>query len=88
MAKDRISLKRTVLYDEETGALCSCEGKFWKTCSLRVKGQLPCVEAIISITPVERSEKDPADPDVRSIDKSLADLTDGLRNLEKKFKIY
>ena len=87
MSKDRISLRRTVLYSEEDGTFCSCTGKFWKTCSLRVIGQLPCVEAIVSITPVERTETDPAKPEVRSIDKSLLKLTDGLRSLEDKFKI-
>lgn len=85
--KDRISLRRTVLYDSETGSFCSCEGSFWKTCSLRVIGQLPCQDAIVSITPVVRPEADPAEPEVRSIDESLSELTDGLRNLEDKFKI-
>lgn len=87
MSKDRISLRRTVFYSEEDDTLCSCTGKFWKTCSLRVKGQLPCVEAIVSITPLKRDETDPAKPEVRSIDKSLIKLTDGLRSLEEKFKI-
>jgi hypothetical protein len=54
---------------------------------LRVKGQLPCQEAIVTITPINREEVDPADPGTRSIDKSLAKLTDNLRNLESKFKI-
>ena len=87
MAKDRILVRRTVFYSEEDETLCSCPGSFWKTCSLRVIGQLPCVEAIVSITPLERMETDPAKPEVRSIDKSLVKLTDGLRSLEDKFKI-
>ena len=87
MSKDRISLRRTVLYLPDTNTLCSCDGNFWKTCSLRVKGQLPCQEAIVTITPINRDEVDPADPSVRSIDKSLAKLTNNLRNLENKFKI-
>ena len=87
MSKDRISLRRTVLYSEEDNTFCSCEGKFWKTCSLRVIGQLPCVEAIVTITPLVRTEADPAKPEVRSIDESLTKLTDGLRSLEEKFKI-
>jgi hypothetical protein len=86
-SKDRISLRRTVLYDEETKSFCSCEGPFWKTCSLRVIGQLPCQDAIVSITPVKRTEIDPAAPGVKSIDESLSTLTDSLRNLEDKFKI-
>jgi hypothetical protein len=87
MGKERISLRRTVLYDDNTGSLCSCEGSFWKTCSLRVIGQLPCQDTLITLSPVKRTDRDPADPQVRSIDKKLSKLTDGLRNLEDKFKI-
>lgn len=82
----RVSIKRTVLYDADTGNICQCEGNFWKTCSLRVAGNLPCQEAIISITPILREETDPAADSVKALDKSLADLTDGLRKLEKKIK--
>ena len=87
MADSRKSLKRTVFYDEETGELCSCDGNFWKTCSLRVKNQLPCQEAIITITPIQRDEKDPAEPGTRSIDSRLANLSHALRHLEDKIKI-
>lgn len=87
MPKDRISLRRTVLYAEDTNSLCSCDGNFWKTCSLRVKGELPCQEAIVTITPINRTDVDPAKSSTRSIDESLTKLTDNLRNLENKFKI-
>ena len=88
MLNRRVSLKRTVFYDEESGELCQCEGEFWKTCSLRVANELPCQEAIVSITPINRNrEGDPAPSSVRSIDTALADLEDGLRHLNKKLKI-
>lgn len=87
MPNDRISLRRTVLYVEDEDTMCSCTGNFWKTCSLRVKGELPCQEAIVTITPINRTDVDPAKSSTRSIDKSLAKLTDNLRNLENKFKI-
>ena len=87
MVKSRKTIKRTVFLDPESGQLCSCQNGFWKTCSLRVKQQLPCEEAIVSITPVNREEKDPAAPGVRSLDAQLAGLTDSLRHLEKKIKI-
>lgn len=87
MVTRRKSLKRTVFLDEESGEMCFCEGDFWKTCSLRVRNQLPCFEAVVTITPVKRTETDPADPGARSLDRSLADLTDSLRHLESKFKI-
>jgi hypothetical protein len=83
----RISLKRTVLYDENTGHICQCSGDFWKTCSLRVMHDLPCTEAILTITPIVRDEVDPADNAVRSVDEKLSQLTDGLRALETKFKL-
>ena len=88
MAVGRISIKRTVLYDADSGTLCHCDGDFWKTCSLRVAGNLPCGEAIVSITPIVRDEdSSPASSGVRSLDQSLAKLTDGLRSLEKKYKL-
>jgi hypothetical protein len=87
MLNGRISIKRTVLYDADSGSVCQCDGDFWKTCSLRVAGNLPCQEAIISITPIVREEADPASTGVKALDKSLADLTDGLRRLEKRFKL-
>jgi len=86
MLNGRISIKRTVLYDTDSGILCQCDGDFWKTCSLRVAGNLPCQEAIISITPIVREEADPASNDVRALDRTLANLTDGLRELEKRIK--
>lgn len=87
MSKGRVSVRKTVFFDEKTRSICSCEGEFWKTCSLRVVGQLPCQDAIISISPLQRDDVDPADPNVKSMDKSLSKLTDSLRNLESKFKI-
>lgn len=87
MRNTRVSVKRTVHYDAETEVLCHCDGDFWKTCSLRVAHKLPCKEAIISITPIVRGDTDPADEGVRSLDQSLAQLSDGLRSLQQKFKI-
>lgn len=87
MPEKRFKLKRTVYMDEESGNICTCQGSFWKTCSLRVANQLPCKESIISVTPIERDEKDPASLEIRSIDAKLADLTDSLRHLKGKFKI-
>jgi len=87
MQTNRISIQRTVLYDEETGQMCCCEGNFWKTCSLRVASDLPCTEAIVSITPIERGETDPAENTLRSLDVTLAKLTDSLRHIGKRPKI-
>jgi hypothetical protein len=86
MSKCRVSLKRTVYYDKDSGALCHCEGSFWKTCSLRVINKLPCQEAIISFTPIERTDIDPAEDSTRSLDVSLAKLQDGIRALSDKIK--
>ena len=86
MLDGRISIKRTVFYDGDTGHICQCSGNFWKTCALRVANELPCQEAIVSITPIVREDTDPADSGVRALDKSLADLTDGLRRLESKIR--
>lgn len=87
MPSERVSVKRTVFYDEDTGEICTCSGKFWKTCSLRVAAGLPCREAIVSITPVVRNDVDPAPLATRSVDEALAGLTDQLRSLKDKFKI-
>lgn len=87
MRNNRISIKRTVLYEESTGNMCSCSGSFWKTCSLRVANNLPCEEAIVSITPIKRDEVDPADNGTRSLDETLAGLRDSLRHMENNFKI-
>jgi hypothetical protein len=86
--KDRISLQRTVLYDEESGSVCMCQGDYWKTCALRVSQSLPCQETLITLTAIDRTEKDPAGDAVRSIDKSLAKLTDSMRSLNEKFKVF
>lgn len=87
MRECRVSVKRTVFYDEDTGRMCVCDGNFWKTCSLRVVNRLSCKESIISITPIERDTIDPAADSVRVLDKSLAHLEDGLRGLKNKLKI-
>ena len=87
MRKSRTSLKRTVYYEEDTDQLCSCGGDFWKTCSLRVANQLVCQAAIVSITPIDRGEKDPAGSGVRSLDETLAKLKDSLRHMDSNFKI-
>ena len=89
MLKDRISLRRTVYYDEETDEFCQCVGDFWKTCSLRAANDLSCVEAIVSLTPIERedNEADLAHDAVRSLDVSLHHLRDSLRGLSEKMKI-
>lgn len=84
--KNRISISRTTHYDEETGQLCSCMGKFWKTCPLRVANSLPCQESIVTITKVERSESDPAAETVKSLDKKFDDLKDALRSIDKLLK--
>lgn len=86
MLNSRISVKRTVLYVVDTGHICQCDGDFWKTCVLRVANELPCQEAIISITPIIREDADPAVDSVRALDSKLADLTDGLRKMEKKLR--
>ncbi len=87
MLNNRISVKRTVLYDTATGHICQCDGGFWKTCALRVANDLPCQEAIISITPIIRDDTDLAAASVRALDDSLAGLTDGLRKLKKKIRV-
>lgn len=87
MHNSRVSIKRTVCYDAAAETFCHCAGDFWKTCSLRVIHNLPCKEAIVSITPITRGDTDPADNGVRSLDQSLAQLSDGLRSLQQKFKI-
>ena len=87
MQTDRTSVKRTAYYDESTGQMCFCQGDFWKTCALRVINELPCTEAIVSITPIARDDDDPAAPTVRALDKKLAKLTDSIRNIGKGFKI-
>lgn len=87
MSSFRKTVKRTVFYDEETGQMCFCAGNFWKTCSLRVKNNLPCRESIVSITSIERDEKDPADDAVRSLDEKLSNLTDQLRHMKDFHKI-
>ena len=87
MAGRRISTKRTVFFDEITGDICFCQGDFWKTCSLRVVNDLPCQEAIISITPIDRDGKDPASNATKSLDSRLANLNDQLRNMGGKYRI-
>lgn len=87
MRKGRISIKRTVYYEEDTGIFCSCSGDFWKTCSLRVANQLPCQESIVSITPIDRTVIDPADSGTRSLDETLANLRDSLRYINNSYKI-
>jgi hypothetical protein len=78
MASNRISLKRTVYYDSETGDFCQCKGDFWKTCSLRTANDLSCQEAILSITPIERDKnKGAASEVVRAVDEAFRDLKDG-----------
>jgi hypothetical protein len=83
----RILITRTVFFDEESDAFCTCVGDFWKTCRLRVINSLPCIEALVSITPIDRAEKDPASSEIKSLSTSFDDLTDQIRNLENKFKI-
>jgi len=87
MSDTRVSVKRTVFYDKDTGSICTCSGNFWKTCALRVSSQLPCVEAIVSITPLKRKSLDLAPLEVRSVDKALSGLNDQLRSLKDQLKI-
>jgi hypothetical protein len=85
---ERQVLNRTVYLDQENDIFCSCSGDFWKTCSLRVANNLDCQESLVSITPIERNQKDPAaDESVRLLDKSLSDLKKSLKVIEKRFKI-
>ncbi len=83
--KDPVRLLRTVYFDKETGEFCQCSGDFWKTCPLRVANQLPCQESILSITPVDRENKEHLVEDsLRSLDKELKNLTNKLYQLPKK----
>jgi len=83
----RISLMKTVFYDEATGEFCQCDCEFFKTCTLRIVHDLPCQEAILSITPVVRNSSTLADSAVRSLGKAVESLQHDIRSIESKPRI-
>jgi hypothetical protein len=86
VSNERITLKRTVYYDQEADFVCSCSGDFYKTCSLREINDLPCKEAFLSITPIDRDidQEEGVDDVFRSIDSSFSSLKSALKTLHKK----
>lgn len=87
MESGRISLKKTVYIDPDSGNVCQCAGDFFKTCPLKAANDLKCKEAIVSITFIERDQEvEKASKSIRSLDPALKTLRDPLRDLISKIK--
>lgn len=68
---NKISLKRVVYVDQETGHICSCQGDFYKTCPLRNASALDCFEAVVTISKVTDSGKNTYPNFVTSLSKRI-----------------
>lgn len=87
MESGRISFKKTVYVEPESGNVCQCMGDFYKTCPLKAANNLKCREAIVSITYIERDQEiEEVSESIRAIDPSLKTLKDPLRDLVSKIK--
>jgi hypothetical protein len=86
---DTIRVICTVYFDPDTESVCHCKGDFIKRCPLRIAGNLPCKESVLSITPVDREEAPSTVSDaVSSLDDKLHGLADSLKDIAKRGRIF
>lgn len=85
---ETIRVIRIVYFDPETETICHCSGDFIKRCPLRVANNLPCKESVISITPVDRDDQPTVSEAVASLDEKLINLSDSLKNIAKRGRIF
>lgn len=74
-----IVLEKMVLVDDSKNEICLCEKEFSKTCPTRIARLLPCAEAIVRITIVDRTITDDIPEDLstvsaRAIDSEVSDV--------------
>ena len=78
-------VRRAALFSESE--ICFCSMDDYKVCPKRIKGDLNCVESIIRITPVDRTEPSVSDSPslaaAKEIDPRLLKSVDNFKMLIK-----
>lgn len=84
-SKTTIYMKHLFIKFEDGKIACSCVPDEYKLCPKRLSSTFDCVEAMVSVMPVERSahEKKHLVPSVKSFDAELDNVEDALKGLNK-----
>lgn len=82
-------LEKVVLVTEDN-EICFCDSEFRKTCIARIANNLPCLEMLVRLTPIERGVSTDCDdgqlPMAGSVDPELKHATSEFAKTLNHFK--